>query len=123
MRFSKPYLAGSFVEEHEGHSDPEGALAEPEPDIFAKTVYSLPKGSDAKTVKGFPLHSTWHAHPDWQKQVYGGVIARRDGKFLLCEPTDHFDGYAWTWPKGKMDNENEHPGRHCHPGSAGRDRL
>jgi 8-oxo-dGTP pyrophosphatase MutT (NUDIX family) len=106
MKLSQPYRAASF-EEHEAYA---GALADAEPDTFANIVYSLlPKGSDANTAKDTPLHSTWHTDQDWHKRAYGGVIVRPDGKFLLREPTNHFDGYAWTWPKGKMDSENEHP--------------
>lgn len=39
---------------------------------------------------------------------YGGVVIRRDGKILLREPKDHFDGYLWTFPKGKP-NAGESP--------------
>ena len=52
---------------------------------------------------------SWYRHHDWKKQAYGGVIVNHKGEFLLRKPSGHYDGYVWTWPKGKMDNENEHP--------------
>ncbi len=33
--------------------------------------------------------------------AYGGVIVNELGQVLLREPTNHFDGYVWTWPKGR----------------------
>ena len=35
--------------------------------------------------------------------TYGGVVINADGKLLLREPKDHFDGYVWTFPKGKPE--------------------
>ncbi len=43
---------------------------------------------------------------DWsieKAQAYGGVLLRASGHILLREPADHFDGYVWTFPKGKPD--------------------
>lgn len=37
------------------------------------------------------------------KAAYGGVIFDATGRVLLREPTNHFGGYAWTFPKGKAD--------------------
>lgn len=59
-------------------------------------------------------HSTWIRHEDWHKQAYGGVVVNEKGQFLLREPTNHFDGYAWTFPKGKLDIESEHPADAAH---------
>ncbi len=33
--------------------------------------------------------------------AYGGVVCDDDGRVLLCEPAGHFDGYVWTFPKGR----------------------
>jgi ADP-ribose pyrophosphatase YjhB (NUDIX family) len=33
--------------------------------------------------------------------AYGGVVINDQGKILLREPSDHFDGYVWTFPKGR----------------------
>lgn len=48
---------------------------------------------------------------DWpiaSADAYGGVLLTRTGQVLLREPTNHFDGYVWTFPKGKPDR-GEHP--------------
>lgn len=36
-------------------------------------------------------------------QAYGGVLLTRTGQVLLREPANHFDGYVWTFAKGKPD--------------------
>ena len=42
-------------------------------------------------------------YENWNKPTaYGGLVIR-DNKVLLREPTSHFDGYAWTFAKGKPD--------------------
>lgn len=35
--------------------------------------------------------------------AYGGVLLTRCGRVLLREPANHFDGYHWTFAKGKSD--------------------
>ena len=35
--------------------------------------------------------------------AYGGVVVNAEGKLLLREPKNHFDGYVWTFPKGKAE--------------------
>lgn len=42
--------------------------------------------------------STWSIQ---KADAYGGILLTRDGKILLREPTNHFDGYVWTFAKGK----------------------
>jgi len=37
------------------------------------------------------------------KAAYGGVVFDNNGLVLLREPKNHFDGYVWTFPKGRMD--------------------
>ncbi|WPL79508.1 NUDIX hydrolase [Bordetella hinzii] len=37
------------------------------------------------------------------KKAYGGVIFDSNGLVLLREPKSHFDGYVWTFPKGRTD--------------------
>jgi len=39
---------------------------------------------------------------------YGGVVINGSGNVLLVERRDHFDGYVWTFPKGRP-NEGESP--------------
>jgi 8-oxo-dGTP diphosphatase len=36
-----------------------------------------------------------------EANAYGGILLSRDGKILLREPANHFDGYVWTFAKGK----------------------
>src|SRR5580693_1755442 len=67
-----------------------------------KTQYKIPSGYGKILSKFIPKHSTWVKHKDWKQQAYGGVLVNQNGEFLLREPTDHFDGYHWTFPKGKM---------------------
>ena len=35
------------------------------------------------------------------EKAYGGVIINDQGLVLLREPKNHFDGYVWTFGKGK----------------------
>jgi len=37
-----------------------------------------------------------------KEKAYGGVIINDQGKILLREPKGHFDGYVWTFPKGRQ---------------------
>lgn len=37
------------------------------------------------------------------KKAYGAVIFDSNGLVLLREPKNHFDGYVWTFPKGRTD--------------------
>jgi 8-oxo-dGTP pyrophosphatase MutT (NUDIX family) len=46
--------------------------------------------------------------PDWgfkgkEKVAYGGVVVARDGRILLREVKNHYDGYVWTFPKGRPE--------------------
>jgi len=34
--------------------------------------------------------------------AYGGVIINDQGKILLREAHQHYDGYTWTFPKGRQ---------------------
>jgi ADP-ribose pyrophosphatase YjhB (NUDIX family) len=40
------------------------------------------------------------ARPDCS---YGGVVVNAHGLVLLREPKNHFDGYVWTFPKGRAE--------------------
>lgn len=37
-----------------------------------------------------------------EAHTYGGIVINMDRKVLLVEPTGHFGGYSWTFPKGGM---------------------
>lgn len=41
------------------------------------------------------------------KDAAGGVLVNLKGQVLLREPTSHFGGYVWTWPKGTVDPKEE----------------
>ena len=45
-------------------------------------------------MKGLPAKKGW---------AYGGVVFNQDRQVLLREPANHFDGYVWTFPKGKSN--------------------
>jgi ADP-ribose pyrophosphatase YjhB (NUDIX family) len=52
----------------------------------------------------------WQNVPaDWKKRSYGGVVVNDKGEYLLREPDKHFDGYHWTFPKGRIDTPHENP--------------
>jgi len=38
------------------------------------------------------------------EDAYGGILFDGKGRILLCKPTDEFDGYAWTFAKGRVKN-------------------
>lgn len=38
-----------------------------------------------------------------KKLAAGGVLIDAKGRVLLREPANHFDGYVWTFPKGRVD--------------------
>ena len=35
--------------------------------------------------------------------TYGGVVLNAEGQLLLRKPMNHYDGYVWTFPKGKPE--------------------
>ena len=39
-----------------------------------------------------------------QDVKFGGVVFNEKGQVLLREPTGHYDGYKWTWPKGSQES-------------------
>ena len=36
-------------------------------------------------------------------RAYGGIVVNDEGRVLLTRPRGHFDGYVWTFPKGRPD--------------------
>lgn len=57
--------------------------------------------------RGRDLHAEG-AWPPGPSRRYGGVVFNSAGEVLLREPTGHFDGYVWTFSKGR-GNAGEHP--------------
>ncbi|GLI34198.1 NUDIX domain-containing protein [Desulforhabdus amnigena] len=43
-----------------------------------------------------------------KKLSCGGVVFNKQGQVLLREPTNHFDGYHWTFPKGHCKDGERH---------------
>ena len=43
------------------------------------------------------------AHPGSKALAAGGVVFDGAGRVLLVEPKGHFDGYVWTFPKGRPE--------------------
>src|SRR5207302_1021090 len=41
--------------------------------------------------------------PSPPKMSYVGVIFDDHGRILMREPTNHFDGYVWSFPKGTWE--------------------
>lgn len=68
-----------------------------------KTINDLP-ALNVDMLNAMDLHkieSTWQ-NPQG-KLSYGGIIFDEHGRVLLRKPTGNYDGYAWTWPKGKAN--------------------
>jgi 8-oxo-dGTP pyrophosphatase MutT (NUDIX family) len=64
-----------------------------------EALYDLPDD-----VQPEPAHLPWNEKsPTGKKVAYGGVIFDAEGRVLLREPKNHFDGYVWTFPKGRPD--------------------
>ncbi|MBW1769339.1 MAG: NUDIX hydrolase [Deltaproteobacteria bacterium] len=38
-----------------------------------------------------------------KQRSFGGVVINERKEVLLVEPRNHFDGYVWTFPKGRPD--------------------
>ena len=49
----------------------------------------------------YRLQSKKVDHPKAKKMSYGGVLLNNERKILLRRPRGDFDGYVWTFPKGK----------------------
>ncbi len=72
-------------------------------------------GGPEKPYKGRDLHAegVWPSPPERPdgkpaNRSYGGVVFDPDGRVLLREPANHYDGYHWTFPKGRGE-PGEHP--------------
>lgn len=84
---------------------PEGRPAPP------ATPLLFPPDLDLDHLRTLDLHQvepSWHLGDDAGRRSYGGVLFDDSGRVLLREPTNHFDGYHWTFPKGRND-AGEHP--------------
>lgn len=62
-------------------------------------LYGLQENEPESTQQASPSSGT----PIADGTSYGGVLFDTDGRVLLREPAGHFDGYVWTFPKGRPD--------------------
>lgn len=66
-----------------------------------EVLYGLSESeSDNKPIRAMNVST--------KKRAFGGVLVDDRGRILLREPRDHYDGYVWTFPKGRPD-EGETP--------------
>jgi len=49
------------------------------------------------------LYNLQEAPANVSVKAYGGVVLDKDGRVLLRRPKGDFDGYVWTFPKGRPD--------------------
>ena len=54
-------------------------------------------------VVGKPAYETSVKSAGGLKVAYGGVLVDERNRVLLREPKGHYDGYVWTFPKGRPD--------------------
>lgn len=84
------------IPEHESAATDPPVTAGPRPSTTAGAGY-LDRDLHAEGV--------W---PEATRPRYGGVVFDTGGRVLLREPAGHYDGYHWTFPKGRA-NRGEHP--------------
>lgn len=76
------------------------------PPPVKKTINDLP-ALNVDMLNTMDLHFGQGVEPTWEnpqgKLSYGGIIFDEHGRMLLRKPTGAYDGYVWTWPKGKAD--------------------
>lgn len=65
-----------------------------------QALYDMPEEASPNTNSAL---SWGDAIPQGKKVAYGGVVFDPSGKILLREPKNHFDGYVWTFAKGRPD--------------------
>ena len=67
---------------------------------------SRPRAATTPTGKPEPVGSAYEPPPPDKQRThsYGGVLVDDQGRVLLREPTDHYGGYVWTFPKGKANS-------------------
>lgn len=65
-----------------------------------QALYDMPDDVPAKLI----VANSWAEKiQPGKKMAYGGVVFDPEGKVLLREPKKHYDGYVWTFPKGRPD--------------------
>lgn len=68
---------------------------------------------ERQKLAGDYAHRDLHTEGAWEPRNhnsrYGAITFDPEGRVLLREPLNHFDGFAWTFPKGHPDTKDEHP--------------
>ncbi len=77
-------------------SEVDRAQGHPRETVYAKVWSVLSDGLP-------PLDIAPSAEAIPQAAKYGGVVFDHEGRVLLREPRDHYDGYVWTFAKGAPD--------------------
>lgn len=87
------------------------AKAQPRPPVFATNESEDDFHQYARRVDPHTVAPGWTLPQgtDWHRVSYGGVLTDSKGRVLLRKPSNNFDGYAWTFSKGKKDDQDEHP--------------
>jgi 8-oxo-dGTP diphosphatase len=79
------------------YSTPSGPIQLPRSEPH---IVSDPNTSEAKAYSEQYWKNRQQILPTKSSKSYGGVVVNEAGQFLLREPSNHYDGYVWTWPKG-----------------------
>ena len=66
--------------------------------VYSKLWETLYKLQDSDEIESDDSPNT-----SQEKQSYGGILINKNGEILLRKPTGEFDGYVWTFPKGKNE--------------------
>ena len=76
--------------------------------IYHEVWHALfPLQGKPSTTAPPPRAASSPTRPGRPTNTYGGVLID-GGKILLREPKNHYDGYVWTFPKGKADGPSDH---------------
>jgi hypothetical protein len=70
--------------------------------------YDMPEDLSEPIMDGFEGLPWPGTAPSGKAMAYGGVVVDSHGNFLLREVKNHFDGYGWTYAKGRP-NKGESP--------------
>jgi ADP-ribose pyrophosphatase YjhB (NUDIX family) len=71
-----------------------------------EALYGMPEDGLPATKSpkaGKPSIPAGSSTSSGKKLAYGGVVFDEHGRILLREPKNHFDGYVWTFPKGRPE--------------------
>lgn len=70
--------------------------------LYGQVWHALQPLQQTGQQKGLCNHPADPSIP--HADAYGGILFNHRGEVLLREPTHHFGGYAWTFPKGAPEH-------------------